>query len=229
MNDLSSYGSEFYEIFRQLGKSYRQADCYDLCYQTFVLKKCNCIDTSFYSLPNKTFCLDVKDLICDLSSFLEFFSNNNWKSECGNNCPLECESQNFQLTVSTSVFPSKAYANQLINHSTLLNRYYGNATSQVTLDQLKNNLLAVDIYYSDMKYTSIEEIEKTSFLDLVAGVGGTLGLFIGMSFLSFFEIIDVLLEIGYVFAKKFVQTSLNNSIKPSHRVVSVKPAHGQFA
>ena len=49
-----------------------------------------------------------------------------------------------------------------------------------------------------MKYISIEEIEKTSFLDLVSGIGGTLGLFIGMSFLSFFELFDVLIETAII-------------------------------
>lgn len=49
-----------------------------------------------------------------------------------------------------------------------------------------------------MKYTSIEELEKMSFVDLVSAVGGTLGLFIGMSFLSFFEILDVIIEIVFI-------------------------------
>lgn len=115
-------------------------------------------------------------------------------------------------------FPTRAYANQLVNHSNLLANFYPNV-SQVTYEQLKNHLIALDIYYSDMKYTLIEEIEKTKFLDLVSGVGGTLGLFIGMSFLSFFEIFDVIIELAYVLCQRVCFSGLSNT-----RVVFVQPS-----
>lgn len=219
MEDLASYGSDLYAAFELLGKAYRQSDCYDMCYQTFVTRVCGCMDATFYPLPGSAypFCLNVSQLVCDLNSFLYFFSNQELKAQCEPRCPLECESQTFKLTISSSDFPTRAYANQLVNHSSLLDRFYANA-SLVTYEQLKSNLLALEIYYADMKYTYIEEIEKTSFLDLVAGVGGTLGLFIGMSFLSFLEVADVLIECAYVLIRRKIINSANN------RVVMVKPA-----
>lgn len=86
--------------------------------------------------------------------------------------------------------------------------------SQLTYEQLKEETLAINVYYSEMKYTSIEELEKTNFLDLIASVGGTLGLFLGMSFLSFFEIFDVVIEIIYMFME-------NRKIR--RKIVMVEP------
>lgn len=118
-------------------------------------------------------------------------------------------------------FPTRAYANQLVNRTNLLAHFYPNV-SQVTYEQLlKSHLIALDIYYSDMKYTLIEEIEKTKFLDLVSGVGGTLGLFIGMSFLSFFEIFDVIIELVYVI---MCQRVCFSGLSNNNRVVFVQPS-----
>lgn len=61
-----------------------------------------------------------------------------------------------------------------------------------------NDLVYFTVYFEDSAYTSISEIPKMSFLDLIANIGGLsefLGLFIGISFLSFAEFIELLIEI----------------------------------
>ncbi len=49
---------------------------------------------------------------------------------------------------------------------------------------------------------------KIEIVDLVSGIGGLLGLFLGMSFLSFAEIIEMFLEA----LSFFLQRSKNNKI-----------------
>lgn len=65
----------------------------------------------------------------------------------------------------------------------------------MTLEELRANLLDISIFYSELGYRKFYEIEKMNIIDLVSNVGGTLGLFLGMSFLSFVEIIDIFLNI----------------------------------
>lgn len=50
------------------------------------------------------------------------------------------------------------------------------------------------IYYKDLKYSKVTQIPKTQFPDLVAQIGGTLGLFIGFRLLSFIDILQFFLE-----------------------------------
>ena len=40
------------------------------------------------------------------------------------------------------------------------------------------------------------------FFDLISNIGGNLGLFIGISFLSFAEIIELLIEAIYIICEK---------------------------
>jgi hypothetical protein len=148
---------------------------------------------------NFRFCLSLNDQYCVFTRFFAFYSNIN--ARCSSECPRECESEKFGLAVSSSDYPSRAYADLLVNHSTQLSRFFPNK-STTTYDLLREHLLAVNVYYTDMQYTSIEEVEKLEFIDLVAGIGGTMGLFLGVSFLSFFEIIDVVIETFFIWLER---------------------------
>ena len=43
---------------------------------------------------------------------------------------------------------------------------------------------------------------KTPLIGLIANIGGLLGLFIGVSFLSFGEIIEIIIEIFFIIFEK---------------------------
>ena len=53
-----------------------------------------------------------------------------------------------------------------------------------------------------MTYTLMLELPKIKIVDLVANLGGILGLFIGISFLSFVEILEIILEIFIILFEK---------------------------
>ena len=67
--------------------------------------------------------------------------------------------------------------------------------STLTYESLKHSMLQLSIFYGDLGYEQYDEVEDMSWLDLTSNIGGTLGLFIGMSFLSFVEIVDIVLQI----------------------------------
>ena len=60
---------------------------------------------------------------------------------------------------------------------------------------LKGNEIKISVYYESLKYTLISQQPKTLLKDLIPNIGGILGLFIGISFLSFIEIIELFIEI----------------------------------
>ena len=67
--------------------------------------------------------------------------------------------------------------------------FYNLTNKTVTI---QNNYHFVYVYYSNLEYTLISELIKTTASDLVSNLGGTLGLYVGVSFLSlaeFFELI----------------------------------------
>lgn len=217
VDDLESLNTNLYKIFVASGKLYRQDDCFGLCYQTYVLKKCGCQDPAFYSIPNEPICITLSNVSCNLKAYLIFYGSNNIKTLCEPECPLECESQSFGLSVSTSGYPTEGYAYQLTKLSgNIWSNVFPNI-SQVTQEELKERTLSLSVYYGEMKYISIEELQKTNFLDLIASVGGTLGLFLGMSFLSFFEIFDVVIEAIYIMAEHRMQMRKIIMVQPRRK------------
>ena len=56
----------------------------------------------------------------------------------------------------------------------------------------QNNQLSLRIYFEESTETIISEDTKYKIADLVANLGGTIGLFTGFSFLSLIELIEIL-------------------------------------
>ena len=60
---------------------------------------------------------------------------------------------------------------------------------------LAKDIVSLHVYYEDTTYTSVNEIPKMGLVDLLSSMGGLLGLFLGMSFLSIFELLEILFEV----------------------------------
>ena len=67
---------------------------------------------------------------------------------------------------------------------------------------LNNGSLTVSVFYESLTYSFISEIPKTYVVTLFANIGGVLSMFIGMSFVSIFEVIEILIEIILTLFKK---------------------------
>jgi len=94
-------------------------------------------------------------------------------SICGNECPLECDSIEYETSLSFNKF--------ITNNS--------------------DNLVNFNLFYTSLDYTMIDQIGKMNGFDLISNIGGNLGLFIGISFLSFAELIELFIEIIYIIIK----------------------------
>ena len=65
-----------------------------------------------------------------------------------------------------------------------------------------NNLVVFNIFYPSLYYTVIDQIPKMNSFDFISNLGGNFGLFIGISFLSFAEFIELFIEIILIFFKR---------------------------
>jgi hypothetical protein len=64
------------------------------------------------------------------------------------------------------------------------------------------DLFVFSIFYEDLKYTLISQQPKMQFIDLISNIGGSLGLFVGISFISFLELFEILIEIIFIHFEK---------------------------
>ena len=182
-----SYDSECFRktLLAYKGQSYQQKSCQRMCNQKNYGLNCKC------SYPNRPIYFDNENMrICDLSGpdheCIEKTLRNSklYFKDC--DCPLECETTSYSYTNSIAQYPSLwHYENNLKNFSVIQN---------LSFQEVRESVAKVQIGYSQMEQTIITEEKKIEFNDLVSNLGGTLGLFLGFSFLTLVEFIEIILQ-----------------------------------
>ncbi len=72
-------------------------------------------------------------------------------------------------------------------------------------DELKSSVVYIRVYFDNMSYKIGYQIPKMYLFDLISSIGGTMGLCLGMSFLSIFEIFDLI----YHLLERRIRKTLN--------------------
>ena len=165
---------------------------------------CDCYDNS---LPNftqyiqpqgKKTCPKFIDSIYNCQYLIKkLFYNGLNDKECLEKCPKECHFVEYKTSVSYSKYPSDAYMQTLKDPNTTI--LFRNITDLVMEPQ---NIVSLNVFYKNSKYKEIEEQPALPVGIFVVNFGGTLGLFLGCSFLSFLEIIEIFIEVLYYYYYK---------------------------
>ena len=185
-------------------KSYFQNECFQFCSHLFALQDSNCsckaklenFEYNCLTSPNDAlFNSEVK--IC-VANYLKTFRIKEQFEKCQQFCPEECDSMNYVIYNYYESFP---------NNGTLSSRLRKSMDLQLfeTYEVLHKHYIRLYIYYKDLKSTLNSENPKTELFNLISSIGGILGLFLGISFLSFIEIFEIIFEIIY-YLLTFVRT-----------------------
>jgi len=86
----------------------------------------------------------------------------------------------------------------------------------------------IKICFEDFKFTLITETIKLKETDLVSNIGGMLGLFIGCSFVSLFELIELIIEVVLIFSQKIRKTRNVESLQESQNEVNINNSQNDF-
>ena len=187
--ELADYkGSEIYDFMKTSRFKYRQQDCLDLCLQKDIIETCSCYDLTYQRLYNVTPCLTASQLTCANDEFLKY-TKANVNEKCSAHCPLECSEMTFDFTISSSDYPTE-HAYDILKSDIHVSR-----VTNLTYAKFKERSVMVSIYYSQLNYLAINQLKKFEFMDLLASIGGLLGFFIGMSFLSFIEFFEIIIDV----------------------------------
>ena len=165
-----------------------------MCYQYFTIKKCGCYDVSVpnYESLNKTVCLSETEMNC-LFDLYRNYLNENKRDECLLLCPMECVTIEYSVTSTIIDYPSKPYASLITN-----NKYLRTKFNDFQMINLEKCLLKLNIYFETLDYEIISEIQALNIVSLLSNIGGTIGLFLGGSILSFVEFLEIFLEFLFV-------------------------------
>ncbi len=104
---------------------------------------------------------------------------------CGGKCPRECEYFEYTKSISSSTFSSDYYAGKLLSVPFVQRKY-----PKLSKSDLKENLISLSLYFKKLQYEEIQQLPAMTFTDFISSFGGTLGLFVGASLISLFELVE---------------------------------------
>jgi len=203
-----NFDSKIYKLFAQTEFQYSQQACFEQCYQQRLLSTCNCIDSSVLSLfTNISECFTDKELKCKNLIFPnEIISADFIRDTCLPQCPLECNQTKFGVATSTNNIIG-AYHAKIINENKHLSEQFENR--QIGKEEAQSSFVQAAMFYESLSYGLETESPKMNFVSLLASVGGNLSLLLGISLFSFFEVIDVLMEICFIYYEKKCNLNVN--------------------
>lgn len=178
-------------------KEYNQKLCIKLCFQNNTEQRCKCSDASLPVVNGSLgICYTSVQIECLKDSKLDFY-NQRVYDICEHDCPTECDSIKYTVISSSAVYPSQWYSS-LLQTQYNFKQYLPNNTNY---EYMKASTLKVNVFYDDLVFTISNEEPAVKIQDELASIGGQLGLFIGISFLSVVEVIEICLEVLFLILK----------------------------
>jgi len=161
---------------------YSQKECIHFCFN-YKFKEINPCNKSYkqdiFSVSNE--CVKA------------FTQNSSIHHLCLNTyCPLQCNSLSYEIIKDTTS----------INGQGVISKNSTKSSTQFvgfnTYENMSKTFYSLRVYYQDLKYTLISQHPKIAIFDLISSVGGTLGLFLGFSFISLLDLFEILAELLYI-------------------------------
>ncbi|KAM4675997.1 epithelial sodium channel subunit beta-like [Discoglossus pictus] len=169
------------------GTDYSREACKKSCAQAKMVKNCGCRMWEFPSPPGS----DVP--LCNISDpsinhCVQMYEYKLSHDQLKCHCPLQCEEEIFELTLSSSQWPSNMY---LDSFSKRLSSRRGYQDAQ----SIRDNVVKVVVYYQQLNYELIEEVPSMQLVDLFSSIGGLVGLWIGVSVCTVAEFLELILNL----------------------------------
>ena len=192
---LASSDSFLYKRLLSLNVSYNRADCISLCRQLQIEKVCKCFDINHPRIDSNIICNSTEEKAC-VKNQHRIFEENDLLEECNKLCPFECKKMIFSTINSQINEFTNEKAQEYFEHKLLKPKY---EELNATLDDVKQSIVNLNVFYDRLSFTEITEKPSFHFVDLVSNVGGTFGLFIGISLLSILEMVEIVYEMFFIY------------------------------
>ena len=192
--------------------SYTRDTCIHFCAQLMSTKVCKC---NYYFWPLRVddfdICLTSEQTACATDFYYNTFIVGDFiKNNCFDKCPIECNIRTFTTSQSYFQYPTcdqaanlfydskfmSAHANQTDASGFNLNFMEYSLAHPDHIDafiflSLYYKMISASVFYESLSYSMTEERPAIVMTELIGSIGGHLHLFLGMSLLSFIEIIEL--------------------------------------
>ncbi|KAI8785652.1 degenerin unc-8 [Biomphalaria glabrata] len=177
--------------------SYTRNLCQKKCLLLKIIQTCKCYYQEYQSLNSilnvsstTKSCKTAEQNKCRANVTAKF---NDEENSC--NCYNPCSESVYEQSISYRQWPNKAMAKYLIGQVCQNKTALCSLLWNKSMEELQYNFLKLNIYFQDLNYEERTEQPNYEFTSLLADIGGTIGLWIGLSILSFCEVFDLLMRL----------------------------------
>ena len=195
---LDTSFSPYYKYIKHiLNNSYSEELCFQLCIQDQIIKTCGCGDLFLPKVNNDStlFCNSLSSINC-MKSYINNFSMSDGLHICKAICPFECFQTEFEISSHKALYPTLSYIDTLFSYAQSQNL-------NLNYSEVSQAFAKVNIYYPSMQLKTTTQTAQMQISSLLATIGGNLGLFLGMSFLTFAELLEILFNTFLIVFKYF--------------------------
>ncbi|XP_072039789.1 acid-sensing ion channel 2-like [Amphiura filiformis] len=151
--------------------SYTVPLCQQECRVDYVVDKCGCRD---YRYPGDAPYCSPKELVECIYIYEAKFVEEEIKCDCTESC----SSESYGARTSIAYFPNEHVMSQIT------------AIFNQSEDFIRKNYLDLRIFFEELSFNSVKQIEAYPSTSLISDIGGTMGLMVGMSLLTVVEVFD---------------------------------------
>lgn len=198
--DMKSPALKDLELVQRIIKSkysyYDRQSCFSLYYRREQSSVCNCSIDTEWEVEGLESCRTSKYTKCLTDVYNNIiYETDDFNTKVLKECPEECDYTLYSKSVLVGDYGTPAEVAIRLRSNDYLRERHPNSTWQ----EVRDTILLLRVFYDELKYTHQSQIAKWGLADLVSALGGTLGVFMGMSLMSLFEIFTFLFEIIYHF------------------------------
>ncbi|KAM8972026.1 epithelial sodium channel subunit gamma-like [Pelodytes ibericus] len=187
-NSRCSTGKNIKNFYADVYRTdYSREACKKSCAQAKMIKNCGCRMWEFPAPPgsNIPLCNISEPFVNNCVEMYEYKLSHD-QLKC--HCPLQCEEEIFELTLSSSQWPSSMYLESFSRRLHSRKRYKHT-------ESIRDNVVKVVVYYQQLNYELIEEVPSMQLVDLFSSIGGLVGLWIGVSVCTVAEFFELILNL----------------------------------
>ena len=219
---------------------YSSARCIDVCLAEYVFAKCGCASgelpitesiqagdwkycRKFNNATGMTTSELFENIDCELTSLSRFGGDQKYRHECG--CYGKCEYWIFTETISEAQWPAPLYVPDMYNEFVLEHDNYTGLKAYQQLNDIANNpnrtadfqaliwsnFTRINIFFKDVLVVNIDEYPTYDTFTLLANIGGTVGLWAGLSMITVVEVIFLIGNLLSIAIRRCVPAKVHNN------------------
>ena len=162
----------------------------------------------------------IKEVDCITQRWLEFGSDQDLRDACG--CRPRCSEVGYTYTVTESKWPAPKYYQSFLESEILdrtdrmelkaytqlwdvMNSVNKTDSSATNYNFIGENFARLNVYLRDLESFYREQQVSYPLSNLFSDIGGTLGLWMGLSLLTLIELFQLMIRLGLVMCGKGTQ------------------------